>query len=739
MSSHAPDDVHADLLAGKPVRFPKPDPAETAEQAAARTLPAAWIEGLIAEPDRVCNVPIVVENAIIDGEIVKSFAEFKYSVDFHACDFLGELRLPGAVFRRKCAFSDCRFHRNLRLLGVSVPFSLDLRGAIVEGDLWLNDTTIGTLLEGSGGEFHVVHVERVKARGMHFRTRRVDGRLQPTIFHGDTRFHDCAIEGNVDLDGVQFRAQVNFSRLHAGANLYVRTAIHDDDLVHIDRDFPPAVFEGEALFREMSVSGSVMFAGVQFKAPVTFELSTIGADLLFLEFKDVSDVRPNVFGADVDMKRVSVAGRTLFAASQFKGKVDLRFAQLAGACFFTAGSGNAHPPLFDREVILSLARIGGNLELTGGTFRGKVDFMALQVAGDFMIYEASDGRAVHFEEDVDCNGMAIDGSVQWTCPNFEKNVFFADLSCGRTFSFWPSLDPAGPKPRIGGNARFNAARIGREVNLMDTKFEGSANFYGLSSHNVLLARTQISQRLSFVDANVSTLRLAEAAPDGSLQEFAELPEIVDLRGARFERLSADVMELARRQEPYDRGVFETLETHLRKTGNDREAGRIYYFRKRRESKALRHRVFARDSGRRLRERLSELPSVVADFVAWSVYRYGVRPLRLLIASLLIVIAGTVVFSQSGAVEKKEKGSPAEAKPADLTPMRALGYSLRLFIPVVELPMADDLRPTKQSLSGDGRSSLTVEGYAMIHRLAGAALVPLGVAALAGILVRKPRS
>jgi uncharacterized protein YjbI with pentapeptide repeats len=736
MSSHAAEDFHAELLAGRPVRFARPAANETAEEASARTMPAAWIEALIPDVERMCSVPILIEHAIIEGPIEKDFAEFKYDVVFQACEFRGILHLRGAVFHRRCNFTESLFRRDVKLNGITVPFELGLLGAVFEGTVWLDDARIGTFLTGSGAEFHSVYMERIRARTMHFRTRRVNEDLHPTIFHDKARFHDCVVDENVDLDGAQFRGDVNFSRLHVGANLYARTPDHDDKLLPITGDRPTITFAQRAVFREMKIGGSAIFAGVQFSGPVDFDLATIGADLLFLELSVGADVHPNVFGADVLMRRVSVAGRTVFSVAHFIGELHLRHAELAGPCFFVAGPNHAHPPIFDTKVDFRLARIGGSLEFTGGSFGGSVDFHGMHIGGDFEIYEAAAGRTAHFKESVDCSGTAIEGSLEWRCPQFAKNVNFNDLSCGRGFAFGSSSGPQPRNPRIGGSARFNGARVGSEIHLQGATFDGSLNFYGVRCPLVLLSGATIAQGFSLIDAHLSTLRLGELGSDGSLRDLAALGAGVDLRGAHFERLSADVMTLARLQDPYDRSVYETLETHLRKTGNDREAGNVYYVRKRRESRALRHRVFSRKHRRRLRERLTELPSVVADFLSWSVYRYGVRPLRLLTLSVMIVMLGTLVFARPGAVEPKEKAGQIHAP---LSAERALGYSLRLFIPVVELPTGDDLRPSKRDCGTVCSLPLTFDGYAVLHRLAGAILVPLGVAALAGILVRKPRS
>jgi hypothetical protein len=72
----------------------------------------------------------------------------------------------------------------------------------------------------------------------------------------------------------------------------------------------------------------------------------------------------------------------------------------------------------------------------------------------------------------------------------------------------------------------------------------------------------------------------------------------------------------------------------------------------------------------------------------------------------------------------------------LTLGEAFGYSLRLFIPVVEIPSGGQWIPSPdEPLPG---LRVSVETYASLHRLAGAILVPLGLAALTGLLLRRDK-
>jgi hypothetical protein len=212
----------------------------------------------------------------------------------------------------------------------------------------------------------------------------------------------------------------------------------------------------------------------------------------------------------------------------------------------------------------------------------------------------------------------------------------------------------------------------------------------------------------------------------------------------YKRLAADWRYVTRRMEPYDRQIYVDVANFLRATGDDREAGDVLFARKRRELSLALDGLFRRDefAGRRWQEALRELPRVAANLFQRYVFRYGVRPLRLFGLSIGFVLLGTVVFSRPAAVEYTP-GAAANARASHelrsgpLSLWEALGVSLRLFIPIVELPAGSQWAPSARRYLPC--CQITYESYASAHRLAGAVLVPLGIAALSGLLVRREKS
>jgi len=159
-----------------------------------------------------------------------------------------------------------------------------------------------------------------------------------------------------------------------------------------------------------------------------------------------------------------------------------------------------------------------------------------------------------------------------------------------------------------------------------------------------------------------------------------------------------------------------VERFVRSTGDDDGADAIYLARRRRERRQYRQSQ---------------------SWLRWSfsmaedgLFRYGVRPLRLAVFSLFVLLIGTMIFSRPGAVEPKEKIAASRK----LSLAQSLGYSLRMFMPIGDIPSGARWNPSERRLPWC--NCLTFESYATMHRIAGLLLVPLGIAAATGVLVRK---
>jgi hypothetical protein len=230
--------------------------------------------------------------------------------------------------------------------------------------------------------------------------------------------------------------------------------------------------------------------------------------------------------------------------------------------------------------------------------------------------------------------------------------------------------------------------------------------------------------------------LRDAAVGGTLSlGSVEVGDEIDLSGLTYARIDCEWRTLFAKVQPFDRQPYDELEKYLRTTGDDSEAGRVYLARRRRESAILRRklrRMSDETVGHWLLVACARLlPSVALDAFQRHILRYGVRPLRLLGAGIFVVALGWFLFAQPGAV--MQANTSARTMPVVLDRWQALRYSLDLFVPALSLPVSDDVVPSQELLPG-GVLGLRYEGYAAWHTIAGWLLLPLGLAALTGMLL-----
>jgi len=118
----------------------------------------------------------------------------------------------------------------------------------------------------------------------------------------------------------------------------------------------------------------------------------------------------------------------------------------------------------------------------------------------------------------------------------------------------------------------------------------------------------------------------------------------------------------------------------------------------------------------------------------------VRPLRLIAYSLLIILLGAVLFSQPGALEREEKTGNAGAVIA-VPRGEGVDVSIHYFLPM-DSPVGSDWIAVTRAIPvlipvGKRPSTFMFrpDWYATFLRIAGTALVGLGLAAVSGLLRR----
>jgi hypothetical protein len=251
---------------------------------------------------------------------------------------------------------------------------------------------------------------------------------------------------------------------------------------------------------------------------------------------------------------------------------------------------------------------------------------------------------------------------------------------------------------------------------------------------------------------------------------------VDLRGATYDRIDVKLTNLlaAMKRVPpeddradstkaFDRHSYTQMSKALRAAGDDRRAEFVYVRQRRRELRNTWDRFVVDCKNVRPLRAARGFVNMLVDLVIWGVARYGVQPERLLILSIALIALGARIYSFEGAVVKKEPDPEAaqtatikvseikpEAEPWTLTVDRqarkpenldwydSAKFSFSQFLPIVDVPSGSQWRPARDrrfwALSPGWLIPYDV--YGTLHRVLGAILVPLLLAALAAALYRR---
>jgi len=126
-----------------------------------------------------------------------------------------------------------------------------------------------------------------------------------------------------------------------------------------------------------------------------------------------------------------------------------------------------------------------------------------------------------------------------------------------------------------------------------------------------------------------------------------------------------------------------------------------------------------------------------DLTQWELFRFGVRPYRLLGLTLLIVALGVWVFRFPGAIQSRE-ANERRNDPPQLARLQAVRVSLHEFLPV-DILSGSRWLPTEKDVPIIRGWKVPCSAYATFHHLVGWALVPLGLAALTGLLRRPAKT
>lgn len=685
------------LLNGLPIKF-QPGAPE-----AQRTIRAEWIVKAVSKSLRV-----EIHNAIISGPLMLNARTIDAAFVLDGCDVIDDAEFLDARFTKNLFLSGTVFHKNADFSGVKFDGKTLLTGAVFRGEANFATCRARDLIVFNKVLFEgkVLFFRFHAARDLVFtdaRFRRpdqpamftflkIDGAafLSKCLFAGDAQFYGARITGEAHFTGSQFKGRASLRKAECIGNARFEQVIFSDEA-----DFSGAQFGGDAQFegtKFQCVNNAARFDAVTVRGVAGF----VGA----------------VFSGAALFRSAHIGSQAQFLGARFAAAFSLNGARIEGnALFGSEGLQNVSPAQFEGEADFASANFGRNAEFDGVAFQGRTIFEHAVICGPALFRKAR---------------FCVDSEPDFYATKFGSGALFLeaefpDKADFRSAEFLGETSFQGSK--FHGEVRFDGSRFaglvgfGRGLSTKPASFEKVSFNHARFEQDAWFNATIFKGTVSFREAS---FRMVHFSATGKVDEAAQFESGVDLRGCRYDGIEVSWESLCRqangapRLEPYDRQPYVQLEQTFRVLGRDDEADGVYLERRRVEHQRKRG---------------------IAKFFDWLYWRganYGVKPYQLFWLTIIVIAWGTLCFQFYGAVRPelsaKTPSSPVDtACPLNLSLAESARISLREFMPI-ELPILRDCHPSEKRWC-----LLRFSDWAAILRLMGWIIVPVGVAALTGLL------
>jgi pentapeptide repeat protein len=763
------------LFKGKPLIFPplSPDSAHSPEELKINGLKASCIEAL-ADKDGCISVSIELKHAIIEGPLNLKYITFKGEVTFINCEFSDTVDFSFATFQRSVSFVDNSvFKKRVDFRAAHAMRDFRVSYSQFKDDCCFMDFRADEVFRAEGTHFNTASFEQaVFAKRVFFCPKNPEEKndtAKQVQFDGDVTFMDAHIQGAAHFEGAAFNGAADFRRTQIESSVHFGCFI-DRPGESGQAAFIRTCFVGDAKFNGARIQGTAYFRGVHFHGNADFERAWIGGHALFIQRNKHNSSVPACFMKEARFLSAYVGGNAEFDGACFEEEAIFERIEVNRNAFFRSfydPNGTLIKTEFKGKASFLGSRIKGDAEFRGTKFTGvhvtqktkKADFEGFQVEGTAFFNDKFDGLPVgnvcfnipvefmnaHFHQQakfphacfkkgVDFTNLTVDGSAEFECAKFHEETKFISAYFKNQISL--------------KNAEFNG-----KLDFTDLKVDGAAFFDEAKFLNTETKFHASRFKTLYLKGAVFNPRKFEKRWSDSIWEKS-LPYYkkrlwhqiksngnIDMSGTTYDYIQVDLDNILLCLDPYDRQPYTQLEKSYRSVGQDREADIVYYDGSCRAGQQLwstvcREGDFATLSKRRARR---ELPRAFFNGFQRKVFRYGVRPYRLLLISFGMLLLGMLVFVNAGSIVHKDVRERAlHPEPHVTTWGEAFNMSLRQFIPVVEIPPGADWVPSDRLAPLLGKAHISFAGYATMQRIFGFILIPLGVASLTGLLRRRDK-
>lgn len=748
------------------------------------------------------TAPVSLREIQIDGSFYCNGARFGSSLDLSASRLRASVQANGSCFFDLVRFSSClisgdaSFSKSKFGRGAQVDFrsatlskGIDFSDALLKNDADFSDITLASNCEARRSQFRgSTSFERANVAGSlhlhssYFKELKLEhaqiagvvdctnvvitgmlqareSRLGSFVFDGvakeEVQLYGAQLKGALVLQGARFRGfpvALDIAGVDVGTQAYFDGACFFGKLnaiglsIESQFSFNKVVCGEEVDFYELNVKRGFFLWESRFRGPFKLESATVGGELYLsgARFRDrasfsgssiraaIMSAFPEHGGRATDFHQGVSFARSKVGYLRMVGIVS-RSGKMAGSEKAAASGPDAGR--FEQMVVTEVANF------SDARFDGKVSFYSSSFGGEAIF------QRVRFEgtQDVDLRGVL-----------FHKNVYFSQavFAKGADFTFARFEETAMFRAHFAGDVLFDSCRFRGVADFCDAESssgdDASATTKALGPDEIIQTTTRFG-KVSFVHCEFSadakfdavifggTLDLRQARfaslflPTSAFRANQTLPGSVDMRGCTYGQIALAARQFLLtakgddRISPYDRRAYRQLEESLRATGNNDLANEVHLLWRRAE--------------RREQVRQWHIPGWLLSWVYRLVANYGIRPYRLAVFSIALIVIGTFYFHQPWTM--KEKDSKVVRVDSIASWSESFGMSLSQFLPI-SIPLGEELVPTNRELNIDiGWSErpmivrTTPEVMATILKLFGWILVPLGIGSLGGVLRRLP--
>jgi hypothetical protein len=642
------------------------------------------------------NQRVVFSSVRVGGHAYFISARFSGPVTFESTDIKANLVAKGADFRSA--------EGNASFAGLKTGGDIVFEDAIFSGPVDFDSAVIAGHFRGQGASF------RNPRQMVIFNNMKVGGHVYffDVKFSGPVFFVSATIAGDFNGNKIEFlnrEHRISFNLMKVGGNIYLPEAKFSGLVTFYSADIRGNFEANGAKFREVNfnnvkVGGNVFLPEVKFSGPVVLMSADIRGNFEAngTEFRDANLSNMKV-GGHVNFQQAAFLGEFLFMGAEIKGNLGVDEAKFSeGATFMGADiKGNFQATSADfknpnKEVIFSNVKVGGDVTFLKTRCSGVVTFMNAEIVGNVIVSQSKFGKTINF------NTMKVSNRVRLTETAFSGPILMNDAR----FLHVTILGPEG-----GNTKEFPSYAL----DLSRTEIKGELSIKYVTLQRMIASALQVAGPTSFDDliieeelnldhssfANISLLKVT----------WPRSKNTIRLNGMSYLFISAGVeedswerlLELVKGS-VYDANVYANLESFFRRQGYAARANKVFVEHKRIER----------------REHLQDVRwfwSLLLEYLVW----YGRKPELALVWSLFIIFLGAPLFRQKGMEPKNPTATPLH--------YNALWYSLDLFLPIANLQVANLWVPKKDRLFA--------RNYVHIHKILGALLVPIGLAAVTGII------